>query len=124
MKIRKLSLAIFAILIFIANSCLSLAAVTDRGTSVIPDPKGAVEDLPGGDITSNFLPAIIKIIMSLTAVTVTAIAIYAGFLFVTHFGEEEVITKAKKMLMWAILGIMFIVLAYAIVWALTNISWS
>jgi hypothetical protein len=41
--------------------------------------------------------------------------IYAGFLYLTSFGNEEQSGKAKKIIMWVVLGIILIVSAYAIV---------
>ena len=41
--------------------------------------------------------------------------LYAGFLYLTGFANEENIEKAKKILMWSIIGLILIFMAYAIV---------
>lgn len=41
--------------------------------------------------------------------------IYAGFLYVTGFANEENVGKAKSILMWSIIGLIVIFMAYAIV---------
>ena len=50
----------------------------------------------------------------LLAVAVLAI-IYAGFLFITAGGKEESVTTARKMLLYAIIGIVVALLAQGIV---------
>ncbi len=63
----------------------------------------------------------IDFIMGLVGITTTVMVIYAGVLFVTHYGEEEAITKAKTLLTYAIVGIVIIVFSYSLIWAITEI---
>ncbi len=50
-------------------------------------------------------------------ISVLAIAalIYAGFLYITGLGNDEQIQKAKKIIIWVVIGIIVILSAYAIV---------
>lgn len=41
--------------------------------------------------------------------------IYAGFLYLTAFGNEEQTGKAKKIIIWVVVGIVIIISAYALV---------
>ncbi|MBI5412595.1 hypothetical protein HZA43_05520 [Candidatus Peregrinibacteria bacterium] len=41
--------------------------------------------------------------------------VYAGFLYVTNFGVEEQLTKAKRILVWSIVGIILVIASYTIV---------
>ncbi len=50
------------------------------------------------------------------------IFLVSGFMMITSFGDSEQREKAKKMLYWSILGIIFIVLAYAIVQGVTSLE--
>ena len=54
---------------------------------------------------------------ALPFVSVIAIValIYAGFLYLTSFGNDEQSGKAKKIIIWVVLGIVLIISAYAIV---------
>lgn len=54
---------------------------------------------------------------ALPFVSVLAIAalIYAGFLYITGLGNDEQIQKAKKIIIWVVIGIVLIFSAYAIV---------
>jgi len=49
-----------------------------------------------------------------SAIAVAAL-VYAGFLYLTSFGNEEQSGKAKKIIMWVVIGIILIVSSYAIV---------
>jgi amino acid transporter len=41
--------------------------------------------------------------------------VFAGFLYVTSMGEDEQATKAKKIIMYVVIGIIVILIAYALV---------
>ncbi|MDD3066297.1 MAG: pilin [Candidatus Gracilibacteria bacterium] len=49
-----------------------------------------------------------------SVLAITAL-IYAGFLYITAFGNEEQTGKAKKIILWVVVGIVLIISAYAIV---------
>jgi len=111
------------IIFFLSQSTDLLANfVSDRSEGVIPERENFAQNLPSGDLTTEFLPAAIKIILNLVALTTTVMIIYSGILFITHFGEEDRLTKAKKILYWGVMGIGFIIFSYAIVWGITHIS--
>jgi hypothetical protein len=46
--------------------------------------------------------------------------IYAGFLYVTAYGAEEQVTKAKKIMIYAVAGLVVVILSYSIVQLLTD----
>lgn len=46
--------------------------------------------------------------------------VYAGFLYVTAYGSEEQIQKSKKILMYAVIGLIVVILSYSIVQLLTE----
>lgn len=50
----------------------------------------------------------------LTLIAMIAL-IYAGFLYVTAGGNDEQVNKAKKTVIWVVMGIIIILLAYALV---------
>ena len=41
--------------------------------------------------------------------------VYAGFLYVTAYGQEEQVGKAKKIMLYAVIGIVLVILSYGIV---------
>jgi len=46
--------------------------------------------------------------------------VYAGFLYVTAYGAEDQVQKAKKILIYSVLGIIVVILSYGIVQLLTQ----
>lgn len=57
---------------------------------------------------------IIKAVLSLLGVIFIILIIYAGFLWLTSGGNEETITKAKKTIVAAIIGLAIVLSAYVI----------
>jgi hypothetical protein len=57
---------------------------------------------------------IIKAVLLLLGVVFLALIVYGGFIWLTSAGNEENITKAKKILTAAIIGVVIILSAYAI----------
>jgi hypothetical protein len=117
-----LTLVFLMFLFEISN--LSADFVTTRGDGVLPDREGYSADLPAGDLITDFIPAAIRIFLLLVSLATTASLVYSGFLFVTHFGDEAVLQKAKKILTWSIIGIAFVSFSYAIVWAVVNLNFT
>ena len=46
--------------------------------------------------------------------------VYAGFLYVTAYGNDEQIQKSKKILIYAVIGLIVVILSYSIVQLLTG----
>ncbi|MBU1018311.1 pilin [Patescibacteria group bacterium] len=46
--------------------------------------------------------------------------IYAGFLYVTAYGNDEQVQKSKKILIYAVAGLVLVMLSYSIVQLLTS----
>jgi hypothetical protein len=57
---------------------------------------------------------VIKATLSLVGAIFLALMVYAGFLWMTAYGEEEPITKAKKIITASIIGIVIVVGAYSL----------
>lgn len=88
-------------------------------------------DLPGTDwkgdtntIEEDFLPTMMKTILSIVAITVMIVLLVSGIMMITSFGDSEQRTKAKHMIYWGILGIILIVLAYALVKGITQLQFN
>ncbi|MBI5621405.1 IPT/TIG domain-containing protein [Candidatus Falkowbacteria bacterium] len=58
---------------------------------------------------------IIRVILGLLGVIAVGICIYGGFIWMTSGGNEERIAEARKLLMNAVIGLIIILLAFAIV---------
>lgn len=70
---------------------------------------------PGQENTfDNIVATIIKAALSLLGVIFIALTVYAGYLWMTARGDEATAAKAKNILTMAIIGLVIVVLAYAI----------
>lgn len=93
------------------------------GTHItIDDEKGVLDKLASGDLRAEIIPDIIKMILKLVGVLALGLLLYAGVLMVLRDGDEENISKARKLVIWALVGIVVVVLAYAIVDAVVDLN--
>ena len=73
--------------------------------------------------TENFGDYIIKLVnFALPYLVLAAFVGYvaAGFIYVTSFGNEEMLNKSKKILIWSTVGLILVILSYAITTVLTS----
>lgn len=61
------------------------------------------------------ITTIINYFLGILGLIAVAFLIYAGVLMVTAGGAEEQVTKARKIIMYAVIGIVIILLSYTIV---------
>lgn len=78
-------------------------------------PSAAAQGTLGQNITT-----IINYFLGLLGLIAVAFLIYAGILMVTAGGAEEQVTKARKIIMYAVIGIVIILLSYTVVTFVTQ----
>lgn len=88
----------------------------------IPKPNllpGPDEDQDQGEVQDYFrnqaFPKFIEGFLGLVAALALLAVIGGGIQYIVAFGEEEAMTKARKTILWAILGFLITLIAYAIV---------
>ncbi|HLC76540.1 MAG TPA: hypothetical protein VJB82_05525 [Candidatus Peribacterales bacterium] len=94
------------LLIVFDRTIASIFGYTDIGT------------LPGAPDASIFIVEIfgfVRLVLGFVAIVAVAIIIYAGFLMMGSFGNDELITKARTMLINAVIGFVLITLSFVIV---------
>ena len=72
--------------------------------------------------TENFGDLIIKYVNFVLPYLVLAAFVgfvVAGFFYVTAYGNEEQLQKAKKILIWSVVGLLLVIASYAIIQFLT-----
>lgn len=75
-----------------------------------------IEDATGGEGSFRTLArTIVNFFLYFLGFIATVMIIYGGVLYVTSAGNDENVQKAKKILMYAIVGIIIILLSFAIV---------
>jgi hypothetical protein len=81
-----------------------------EGLKAAGDPAG----LSGGPGLEAMIGSIINIVLGTVGVILLGLMIYAGFLWMTAGGDKEKVTKARGMIFNAFMGLIIVVLAYAI----------
>ena len=74
------------------------------GTGIIDNPNATVVAL-----------AWVKFLLILCGIVAFVGMIWAGFLYLTSFADEENAEKAKKIIIWTLIGILVILFSYVIV---------
>ena len=63
---------------------------------------------------AKIIGQIIKIILSLMSIILVVLMVAGGFMWMTSGGSVEQITKAKKLMSSALIGLIIVILSYAI----------
>ncbi len=74
-----------------------------------------------GDLETEILPRIIKIITYSSFLIFTGIFIYAGARLLTSYGDEAVYTEVKNLILNTIIGVAIILSSYAIIYGVIQI---
>ena len=108
-KITVLSIATFALTV-----CAGFVLSHDFAfASMLSDA-----DRPDDAVSADFKDAVrsfINYFLTFLGLVAVFFVIYAGVLMVTAQGEDDQVEKGKKILIWAGIGIVLIMLSYAIV---------
>ncbi len=91
-------------------------AVHAQGFISPTDNPGAISTATGGQGSFRQLAlTIVNFFLTFLGLIAVVMIIYGGFLYVTAAGNQEKIESAKKIIMYAVIGIVVILLSFAIV---------
>jgi len=76
---------------------------------------------PGYDRAVKLIGDIIRFILTFLGAVFFILIIYGGFLWLTAGGNEEKLTKAKSLLINAVIGLIIVFAAYAIIYLVLNV---
>lgn len=108
-KFAKLALAL-GILTTLAVPVASYAQVTSFSIESV----GGQIGLGNADLKTTIL-SIIRLALGLMTLIAVVLIIYGGFVWLTAAGNEENVDKAKRIISAAVIGLIIILLAWAIV---------
>lgn len=120
MKINKIVASILALIISIIGfNAPALAAVTCPADSVNGTADSYAEcNLPavsGDDTLMNRLTIIINVITAVLGFVAVVVIILGGVSFMTSAGDPGKVTKAKSTILYGVVGLVVVLLAFAIV---------
>ena len=111
--------AIFAALLSLAMLATTFFAHTSFAATSLIDPSdnpSAISGATGGETSFKALAqTILNYALSFLGFVATIMVIYGGVLYVTSAGNDTEVEKAKKILLYAVVGIVLILLSFALV---------
>ena len=109
--------AISAIYALHAQTVFAQSQGTQTGSIA---PLNPIDNLPGDTDLASLLTKIINYFLGLVGLIAVLMLIIGGIRYVTSGGNEQTVEKAKSTILYAIIGIVIVVLSYAIVFTITN----
>ena len=76
--------------------------------------------LPTESDFGRLLTMVINYFLGLVGLIAVLMLVIGGIRYITSAGNEQTIEKAKHTILYAIIGIVIVVLSYAIVWTITK----
>lgn len=118
-KITKIAaIVLLAVMLYAGLGLVMPAIGQDEAPDILEELNYVGEQTPVRHDTDlpSFIGRIIKFAVGLVGIVLVAILIYAGFLYATSAGNEKQLETAKKTMVYAVIGIIIV----AIAWALTD----
>lgn len=84
-------------------------------------PKSGVSLLNDNLTLSGLLGVGISIFLTVIAITAFASLVYSGFLYITAGGDEAIVTKARKNILWALIAVVLALTSFLIIRAVADI---
>ncbi len=109
-----------SLIVFVTLVCVAvpIASVHAQGNGVISGSTSGIQNPLGGgqdQTITSVLTGIIKWMLGLVGFLALIALIIGGGRMVLDFGNEEQVHKAKKTILWAVIGLLVVILSYAIV---------
>jgi hypothetical protein len=115
METKKFLKQLLIVTALMVGAITLLSVVPMTAFAALGDEANPFKDLPPD---GNIKPLVVKIVnYALTFLGIVAVMmiIYAGIRYVTSAGKQESIDTAKKIILYSLIGIVIILLSYAIV---------
>ena len=126
---KLISASLISFFMFVVMlSGVAYAVVCPEGQIPGPGGQGCVNFVPSsdtGDITTkdNFdktqltttITGVVNYIIGIVAIIAVVMIVYAGYLYIMAGADEKNVDKAKKMLLYGVIGVVVVILSYSIV---------
>lgn len=108
-----IALSIGALLLF--NS-IGVSTVFAQAIDPEQDQPAIIAALSGGQTgLRGIVLTIVNFFLTFLGLLAVIMVIYGGFLYVSSAGNEENVNKAKKILLYAVIGVVVIIVSFALV---------
>lgn len=107
---------LMALGLLLINS-FGIGAALAQTTAISPADRPAIIDFISGGQTGirGLVLTIVNFALTFLGLLAVIMVIYGGFLYVSSGGNEESVNKAKKILLYAVIGIVVIIVSFALV---------
>lgn len=103
-------------LVLLNSFGVDLALAQAGGAIDTQDQPAIIAALSGGQTgLRGIVLTIVNFFLTFLGLLAVIMVIYGGFLYVSSAGNEENVNKAKKILLYAVLGIVVIIVSFALV---------
>jgi hypothetical protein len=92
-----------------------------NGICVADSPFDNTDSIAASDTISELILRILKYLLYLAGALGVVALVVGGFMYITSAGNEEQAEKGKKVLINAIIGVVVVILSFAIVTIITNL---
>lgn len=113
MKSNNVAVIVFVLLLINAFLLPSLFCLAQGNPGDSLNQTRNAADLPTGDV-ATYLGQIIGAAVALSGSIFLFLIIYGGIIIMTAAGNEERYTKGKKVIYWAVIGVLIIGVSYSI----------
>jgi len=103
-------------------SNIEFSSGTNPNVHIDIEAQRELDGLVAGDLRSELIPELIQTLLKLMGTFALLLFIYAGGILVLRDGDDEKVTKAKEILIYAIVGAVVSLLAYLIIEAVIQFN--
>jgi type IV secretion system pilin len=100
--------------------CDKVSSTTKNGLCLPNNPLGNPTGIAGSGSLTELAAKIIDILLYFAGIVAVIFAIYGGYVYMTSGGNEETATKGRRIITDAIIGLVIVILAYAIITGVSN----
>lgn len=123
--LRRIFIIYFTVAVF-AGLSMQAVAMAAQGDILPPgvvktEEFGGTAKLPTANLKMDILPQLIKVTLALVGSVSFIVFVYAGIMLVISQGDEEDMKKFKEILIWSLVGLLFITTSYLLVRGVMNV---
>ncbi len=121
MQTRLILFSLLLVLtVFVVRPTTTHAKVNPLGTLNTTVTNGSDASYNAGTNIQSLVGTVISTFLSILGVIFLVLTVYGGYLWMTAQGAEEEVTKAKKLITQAVIGLAIVMGAYAISYFVTS----
>ncbi len=115
MEIKKVLKQCLIVTALIVGAVTLMSAIPATAFAALNDATNPFKDLPGDQNVKPLAVRIVNYALTFLGIIAVLMIIFAGVKYITAAGKQESIDSAKKIILYSLIGIIIILLSFAIV---------